>query len=47
MLYACYDLIQLDLIMEISWRYGLHDYTMVNIYLNILFPCLRILTSDE
>ncbi|KAF8451494.1 armadillo-type protein [Terfezia claveryi] len=28
MLYACYDLIQLDVIMEMSWRHGLHDYTM-------------------
>ena len=28
MLYACYDLIRLDLVMEISWRYGLTDFTM-------------------
>lgn len=28
MLYACYDLIQLDVVMEISWRHGLNDYTM-------------------
>ncbi|KAL7270849.1 Clathrin heavy chain [Rhizina undulata] len=28
MLYACYDLIQLDVVMEISWRHGLSDYTM-------------------
>ncbi|KZF24742.1 clathrin heavy chain [Xylona heveae TC161] len=28
MLYACYDLIRLDVVMEISWRYGLTDYTM-------------------
>ena len=32
MLYACYDLIQLDVIMEISWRYQLHDYTMVRLF---------------
>lgn len=32
MLYACYDLIQLDAIMEISWRYHLHDYTMVRLF---------------
>ena len=28
MLYACYDLIPLDLVMEISWRHGLTDFTM-------------------
>ncbi|CAI7583924.1 unnamed protein product [Penicillium viridicatum] len=28
MLYACYDLIRPDVIMEISWRKGLHDFTM-------------------
>jgi clathrin heavy chain len=28
MLYACYDLIRLDLVMEISWRHGLTDFTM-------------------
>lgn len=28
MLYACYDLIPLHVIMEISWRHGLNDYTM-------------------
>ncbi|KAL9112388.1 MAG: hypothetical protein Q9227_003230 [Pyrenula ochraceoflavens] len=28
MLYACYDLLPLDVVMEISWRYGLNDYTM-------------------
>ncbi len=29
MLYACYDLIRLDLVMEMSWRHGLTDFTMV------------------
>jgi len=29
MLYACYDLIKPDVILEISWRNGLHDFTMV------------------
>lgn len=29
MLYACYDLIRLDVVMEISWRHGLNDFTMV------------------
>lgn len=28
MLYACYELIRPDVIMEISWRKGLHDFTM-------------------
>jgi len=28
MLYACYDIISLPTVMEISWRHGLNDYTM-------------------
>jgi clathrin heavy chain len=28
MLYACYELIRPDVIMELSWRNGLHDFTM-------------------
>jgi clathrin heavy chain len=28
MLYACYDLIPLHTVMEISWRHSLHDFTM-------------------
>jgi len=28
MLYACYDLLRPDVIMEVSWRKGLHDFTM-------------------
>jgi clathrin heavy chain len=28
MLYACYDLIRPDIILELSWRHGLHDFTM-------------------
>ncbi|PGH15681.1 hypothetical protein AJ79_02275 [Helicocarpus griseus UAMH5409] len=28
MLYACYDLIRPDVVMEISWRYGLSDFSM-------------------
>jgi clathrin heavy chain len=28
MLYACYDLIRPDVVMEISWRHGLNDFTM-------------------
>ncbi|KAI9670383.1 MAG: hypothetical protein M1817_004426 [Caeruleum heppii] len=28
MLYACYDLIRLDVVMELSWRHGLTDFAM-------------------
>ncbi|KAI5295640.1 hypothetical protein KEM52_000745 [Ascosphaera acerosa] len=28
MLYACYDLIRPDVVMEISWRHGLNDFSM-------------------
>jgi clathrin heavy chain len=28
MLYACYELIPLDVVMELSWRHGLNDFTM-------------------
>ncbi|KAL8643682.1 MAG: hypothetical protein Q9226_008190, partial [Calogaya cf. arnoldii] len=28
MLYACYDLIRLHVVMEVSWRHGLTDFTM-------------------
>jgi len=28
MLYSCYDLLRPDLILELSWRNGLHDFTM-------------------
>lgn len=28
MLYACYDLIPLHVVMELSWRHGLSDFTM-------------------
>jgi clathrin heavy chain len=28
MLYACNDLIRPDLILELSWRHGLNDFTM-------------------
>ena len=29
MLYACNDLIRPDVVLEISWRHGLNDFTMV------------------
>lgn len=28
MLYACYDLIPIHVVMELSWRHGLTDFTM-------------------
>ncbi|KAI9683353.1 MAG: hypothetical protein M1829_005424 [Trizodia sp. TS-e1964] len=28
MLYSCYDLVRLDVVMELSWRHGLTDFTM-------------------
>lgn len=28
MLYACYELIRPDVVLEMSWRHGLHDFTM-------------------
>jgi len=28
MLYACYDLVRPDVILELSWRHGLQDFTM-------------------
>lgn len=28
MLYACNDLIRPDLVLELSWRHGLNDFTM-------------------
>ena len=28
MLYACYDLLRPDLVLELSWRHGLTDFTM-------------------
>jgi len=28
MLYACYELIRPDLVLELSWRHGMQDFTM-------------------
>lgn len=28
MLYACYDLLPIHVVMELSWRHGLNDFTM-------------------
>ncbi|KAJ5156750.1 clathrin heavy chain [Penicillium capsulatum] len=43
MLYACYELIRPDVIMEISWRKGLHDFTMPFM---INFLCEQTRTID-
>jgi clathrin heavy chain len=29
MLYSCYDLLRPDVVLEMSWRNGLNDFTMV------------------
>lgn len=29
MLYSCYDLLKPDFVLEMAWRNGLHDFTMV------------------
>lgn len=38
MLYACYDLIRPDVILEMSWRHGLHDFTMVGCFVSLTVP---------
>jgi clathrin heavy chain len=42
MLYACYDLIRPDVILEMSWRHGLHDFTMVCFH-----PILAVIKSTN
>lgn len=41
MLYACYDLIRPDVVLEVSWRNGLTDFTMVRtqLFQQILIFC--------
>ncbi|KAN0075665.1 hypothetical protein V8E54_006935 [Elaphomyces granulatus] len=49
MLYACYDLIRPDVILEISWRYGLNDFTMPYM-INMLAQqtaAMELLTKDN
>ncbi|OXV07385.1 hypothetical protein Egran_04850 [Elaphomyces granulatus] len=49
MLYACYDLIRPDVILEISWRYGLNDFTMPYM-INMLAQqtaAIELLTKDN
>ena len=38
MLYACYDLLRPDFVLELSWRNGLHDFTMVCINMSLRLP---------
>lgn len=45
MLYACYDLLRPDTILEMSWRNGLHDFTMVCISLIISHNISDIATA--
>ncbi|KAK8168097.1 clathrin heavy chain [Phyllosticta citrichinensis] len=44
MLYACYDLIRPDVILEVSWRNGLHDFTMPYM---INFLCQQSATIEQ
>ncbi|KAK0118946.1 hypothetical protein ONS96_012020 [Cadophora gregata f. sp. sojae] len=49
MLYACYDLIPIHVVLEISWRHGLTDYTMpfmIN-YLAQQSSTIEILKKDN
>lgn len=49
MLYACYDLIRLDVVMEISWRHGLTDFTMpflIN-FMSQQVSAIQTLTKDN
>ena len=54
MLYACYDLIRLDVVMEVAWRHGLTDFTMVSslpdgtrIQLTVLQPFMINFMSQQ
>ena len=49
MLYACYDLIRPDVILEMSWRNGLHDFTMpyMIILLSRQTAAIELLTNDN
>jgi clathrin heavy chain len=35
MMYACYDLLKPDVVLEMSWRNGLHDFTMVSFFASL------------
>lgn len=44
MLYACYDLVRPDLVLELSWRHGLQDFTMPYM-INMLAQTTKELTQ--
>ncbi len=49
MLYACYDLIRLNVVMELSWRHGLNDFSMpfmIN-YMSQQSSTIEILKKDN
>jgi clathrin heavy chain len=46
MLYACYDLIRPDVVLELSWRNGLNDFTMPYM-INILSEQTKKLATLE
>lgn len=49
MLYACYDLIRLETVMELAWRHGLTDFTMpfmIN-FMSEQGATIRALTRDN
>lgn len=47
MLYACYDLVPVDTVMELSWRHGLTDYTMVCPFLPFLINDISLTVGDS
>ncbi len=49
MLYACYDLVRLNTVMELSWRYGLTDFSvpfMIN-YMSQQASTIETLKKDN
>lgn len=49
MLYACYELIRLEVVMELAWRNGLTDFTMpfmIN-YMSQQTSAIEILKKDN
>lgn len=49
MLYACYDLIRLNVVMELSWRHGLNDFSMpfmIN-YMSQQSSTIEVLKNDN
>ena len=49
MLYSCYDLIRLNVVMELSWRHGLNDFSMpfmIN-YMSQQAATIEVLKKDN